>query len=101
MWQTTKLEVASRRATQRRGSNPSHYCENHMSSGKVTRHGHRNLKWSTIMTRNIQTAVALIALATIAVYPGHARAEISAELDCNLKFSLSTWSVIYKHSEGK
>jgi len=53
------------------------------------------------MTRNTQTAVALIALATIALYPGHARAESSAELDCNLKFSLSTWSVIYKHSEGK
>jgi len=52
------------------------------------------------MTRTTRIASALIALGTIAVYPGHARAESSAELDCKLKFSLSTWSVIYKHSEG-
>jgi len=52
------------------------------------------------MTRNLIIASALIALATAAVYPSHARAEGSAELDCKLKFSLSTWSAIYKHSEG-
>lgn len=52
------------------------------------------------MTRNTYFASALIALATVVSYPGHARAEGSAELDCKLKFSLSTWSAIYKHSEG-
>ncbi len=30
----------------------------------------------------------------------HARAE-SADLECKLKFSLTEWSVIYKHAEGK
>jgi hypothetical protein len=57
-------------------------------------------QWRDTMTRTIRIASALIALGTIAVYPGQARAEGSAELDCKLKFSLSTWSVIYKHSEG-
>ena len=52
------------------------------------------------MRRITLIASALIALGTIAVYPGHARADKSADLDCKLKFSLSTWSVIYKHSEG-
>ena len=52
------------------------------------------------MTRNLRIASALVALATVALYPGQARAEGSADLDCKLKFSLSTWSVIYKHSEG-
>ena len=50
--------------------------------------------------RNTHIASALIAFAAIALYPGHVRAESSANLDCNLKFSLSTWSAIYKHSEG-
>jgi len=59
-----------------------------------------NPQWSNIMTRSTQIAAALIAFAAVAVYPGQARAEGSAELDCNLKFSLSTWSAIYKHSEG-
>ena len=48
-------------------------------------------------TKNLLSA--LIAVATIAVYPGAARAE-KADLDCKLQFSLSTWSAIYKHSEG-
>jgi hypothetical protein len=52
------------------------------------------------MTRNLRIASALLALGSIALYPGHARAESSAELDCKLKFSLSTWSIVYKHSEG-
>lgn len=43
---------------------------------------------------------ALVAFAAIGLYPGHSRAADSADLDCKLKFSLSTWSVIYKHSEG-
>lgn len=53
------------------------------------------------MTHYMRIASALIALGTVAAYPGHARAESSAELDCKLKFSLSTWSIIYKHSEGR
>jgi hypothetical protein len=53
------------------------------------------------MTRTRNIAGALIAFATFAAYTGHqARAEGSADLDCKLKFSLSTWSAIYKHSEG-
>ena len=52
------------------------------------------------MKRIARITSALIALGTIAVYPGYARADNSADLDCKLKFSLSTWSAIYKHSEG-
>jgi predicted Zn-dependent protease len=48
--------------------------------------------------KNLLTA--LIAVSAVALYPGAAHAEKSADLDCKLKFSLSTWSVIYKHSEG-
>lgn len=50
------------------------------------------------ITRNLLGA--FIAVATIALYPGAARAEKHADLDCKLQFSLSTWSAIYKHSEG-
>ncbi len=52
------------------------------------------------MKRTTVIAGALIALGTVTGYPDHARAENSANLDCKLKFSLSTWSAIYKHSEG-
>jgi hypothetical protein len=52
------------------------------------------------MKRSISIASALVALGAIALAPGHARAEGTADLDCKLTFSLSTWSVIYKHSEG-
>jgi hypothetical protein len=52
------------------------------------------------MKRTSSIASALLALGAIALYPGHSRAADSADLDCRLKFSLSTWSVIYKHSEG-
>jgi len=52
------------------------------------------------MKRTTHVAGALIALGTIAVYSRQARADSSADLDCKLKFSLSTWSAIYKHSEG-
>lgn len=41
----------------------------------------------------------LVAVASIASYQGTASAK-SAELDCKLQFSLSTWSAVYKHSEG-
>jgi hypothetical protein len=52
------------------------------------------------MTQNTYIASALVAFAIVALHPSHANAESSANLDCNLKFSLSTWSAIYKHSEG-
>lgn len=52
------------------------------------------------MTHTKSIVSTLIALGIIAFYPSHARAEHSADLDCKLKFSLSTWSAIYKHSEG-
>ncbi len=53
------------------------------------------------MTRKRNIASALVAFAAVAAYTSHqVRAEGSADLDCKLKFSLSTWSAIYKHSEG-
>jgi hypothetical protein len=52
------------------------------------------------MNRNMSIASLLVALGAIAFHPVNARAEGHAELDCKLKFSLSTWSAIYKHSEG-
>jgi len=52
------------------------------------------------MKRTIQFASAFVALGTLLLYTSHARADHSADLDCKLKFSLSTWSAIYKHSEG-
>jgi hypothetical protein len=45
-------------------------------------------------------AIALIAFGAVGAYSGCARAQSSADLDCKLAFSLSTWSAIYKHSEG-
>jgi hypothetical protein len=52
-----------------------------------------------LMTTTKNLLSAFIAIATIAIYPGAARAE-KADIDCKLQFSLSTWSAIYKHSEG-
>ncbi len=52
------------------------------------------------MTRTTNIVSAFVALGAIALYPGYARADNSADLGCKLKFSLSTWSAIYKHSEG-
>jgi hypothetical protein len=95
-----EFELVIRQSVQGRGTNPSQYRKSHKSSGEVARHGHRSPQWRSIMTRTTHIATALIALATVALYPGHARAESSADLDCKLKFSLSTWSAIYKHSEG-
>jgi hypothetical protein len=43
---------------------------------------------------------AAVALCGIAAHPIQAQAAGSADLDCKLKFSLTTWSVILKHSEG-
>ena len=52
------------------------------------------------MTTTKNLLSALIAVTAIALYPGAAHAEKSGDLDCKLQFSLSTWSAIYKHSEG-
>lgn len=42
---------------------------------------------------------AALALALAAAIPQRASAA-SADLDCTLKFSLTGWSLIYKHAEG-
>jgi hypothetical protein len=44
-------------------------------------------------------AKSLVALALCAV-GSHQAFAASAELDCKLHFSLTTWSAIYKHAEG-
>ena len=51
------------------------------------------------MSRVVRATVALIALVagTSSLQPVHAD---GAGLDCTLKFYLSTWSVVAKHSEG-
>lgn len=51
------------------------------------------------MNRYNNILVTLVALASAGLYANQAVAA-SADLDCKLKFSLSTWSAIYKHSEG-
>ena len=48
------------------------------------------------------SATALLASLTLAaagVFSTQHRAE-GADLGCNLRFSLSAWSAIYKHAEG-
>jgi len=52
------------------------------------------------MNLNRNLFSALLATASIAFIPSFAQAEKAPDLDCKLQFSLSTWSVIYKHSEG-
>jgi len=52
------------------------------------------------MKRHFLTLSLLIAIGVVATHTGQVRAEERGELDCKLKFSLSSWSVIYKHSEG-
>lgn len=52
------------------------------------------------MTSTTLRLGALLAIGTIALGSGTASASASADLDCKLQFSLSTWSAIYKHSEG-
>ena len=52
------------------------------------------------MTLNRNLLSTLLAAASIAVVSVGAQAAKSPDLDCKLKFSLSTWSAIYKHSEG-
>ncbi|MDR3387576.1 MAG: hypothetical protein P4L92_11025 [Rudaea sp.] len=43
---------------------------------------------------------AMVATSFVALPVSRARAE-SADLECKLKFSLTEWSAIYKHAEGK
>jgi hypothetical protein len=52
------------------------------------------------MTTTNNLLSVLIAVSAVALYPGAAHAEKSADMDCKLQFNLSTWSAIYKHSEG-
>lgn len=49
------------------------------------------------MTHVFAKSLAALALSAVG---GHQAFAASAELDCKLHFSLSTWSVIYKHAEG-
>jgi hypothetical protein len=67
---------------------------------RVKRHGQQDFTKENFMKRTILMASALLALGAVAAYPGDARADDSANLDCKLQFSLSTWSAVYKHSEG-
>lgn len=43
---------------------------------------------------------ALLAFAAFVPFAGHAVARGSADLGCSLRFSLSGWSALGKHSEG-
>jgi hypothetical protein len=49
--------------------------------------------------RYLSVLGAAMALSMAAIVPQRASAA-SAELDCKLKFSLTGWSLIYKHAEG-
>lgn len=49
--------------------------------------------------RTLPALGAAVALAVAAAIPQRASAA-SADLDCTLKFSLTGWSLIYKHAEG-
>ena len=52
------------------------------------------------MTSTTQHLGTLLAIATFGLGAGAAHASTARDLDCKLQFSLSTWSAIYKHSEG-
>jgi hypothetical protein len=53
------------------------------------------------MTTTKTLFAALTAVTAVALHAGAAQAaDKSAELDCKLQFSLTTWSAILKHSEG-
>jgi len=52
------------------------------------------------MKRDPLALSSILIIAAMAVHPGQARAEHPADLDCKMQFSLSTWSIIYKQSEG-
>jgi len=50
------------------------------------------------MTSIRHIAVSIVAVAAVALFP--ARAHAAGDLECKLKFSLTSWSAIFKHSEG-
>lgn len=54
------------------------------------------------MKRNISISIAsvIFGLGAMVLHPVSAHAAGAANLDCKLKFSLTTWSAIFKHSEG-
>lgn len=47
----------------------------------------------------LRKLVLLLALSSAAIVPQLSLAA-GADLDCKLRFSLESWSIIYKHSEG-
>lgn len=49
--------------------------------------------------RYLSVLGAAVALVMVAAAPQRASAE-EADLDCKLRFSLTGWSLIYKHAEG-
>ena len=53
------------------------------------------------MKRSLIAIGSIIVVSVMAMHVGPARADSAAEMDCKLKFSLSSWSIIYKHSEGQ
>jgi hypothetical protein len=52
------------------------------------------------MKRSLLALNSILIASVVAVHPGPARAQQSADLGCRMEFSLSTWSLIYKQSEG-
>ena len=50
------------------------------------------------MRSRILAAFALAAVASAGLYAK--RAEAAGNIDCEMRFSLSGWSAIYKHAEG-
>jgi hypothetical protein len=52
------------------------------------------------MKRNLLALSSILIVTAMAVHPGQASAEHAADLGCKMQFSLSTWSIIYKQSEG-
>ncbi|WP_430389850.1 hypothetical protein [Dyella sp. 20L07] len=52
------------------------------------------------MKRNLLALSSILIVSAMAVHPGQARAEHPADIGCNMHFSLSTWSILYKQSEG-
>jgi len=52
------------------------------------------------MKRNLLALNSILIATAMAIHPGPVRAQHSADLGCMMQFSLSTWSLIYKQSEG-
>lgn len=51
------------------------------------------------MKSSLLGLAAVVALGSAAVVP-HRASAAEADLDCKLRFSLTGWSLIYKHAEG-